>query len=611
MEEKVGELWHRFITRISDQSHAEAMVRLRDVQRPLSVYFRALGGDSGLQLEAADATSYQTRRSWLQRIAGSNEKVELAWRDKRSLRLPIQLAWFETPALNRDLYYWLASIAALDEMNDKSWIVHNQCLTQMVLEQYPGLNERYQRLLEAHLAQRPAVQSLGNEEAQAENAIRRALTAPGTVEQLPRLRRQPFPVPLWLHPNPPLARVADKPGESGANQGGDNGQQREIEDMSRRQAERVKEPESDRGLITVRMENIFTWGEFINVDRGSEDEDDLDRAEAVARDIDKVSVGRSDKRAAATLKFDLDLPAEAEDDRVLDDGLLLPEWDWRKQRLQLDHCRIVSMLSDDAPPIALPAHLKKIAKRLRHQFQALAPARTWQSGQTDGQEVDIDAYLRFAADRHAGVDSGGDHLYRDMLSGSRDLSCLLLADLSLSTDTWINNYHRVIDVIRDSMFLFAESLAATGDPFAMYGFSSRKRNPVRIHNIKSFNEPYSAMVRGRIQACKPGYYTRMGAAIRYASSVLSQQPNGRRLLLILTDGKPNDLDQYEGRYGIEDSRHAIIAARQAGLEPFCVTIDKKGNDYLPHLFGTAGYVVIHNPSELPKRLPLLYARLTA
>jgi len=103
----------------------------------------------------------------------------------------------------------------------------------------------------------------------------------------------------------------------------------------------------------------------------------------------------------------------------------------------------------------------------------------------------------------------------------------------------------------------------------------------------------------------------MGAAIRHGAGVLKNQPAGRRLLLILTDGKPNDLDVYEGRYGIEDTRHAVQEARCTGLQPFCVTIDKKGNEYLPHLFGTGGYVVIRNPAELPSRLPLLYARLTA
>jgi nitric oxide reductase NorD protein len=144
----------------------------------------------------------------------------------------------------------------------------------------------------------------------------------------------------------------------------------------------------------------------------------------------------------------------------------------------------------------------------------------------------------------------------------------------------------------------------------MYGFSSRYREHIRFHTLKTFNETHNSMSRGRISAIKPGFYTRMGAAIRHASTILEQQSASQQLLLILTDGKPNDLDQYEGRYGIEDTRMALMEARRKGLQPFCVTIDERAGDYLPYMFGTDNYVVIRKASELPQELPLLYARLT-
>jgi nitric oxide reductase NorD protein len=103
----------------------------------------------------------------------------------------------------------------------------------------------------------------------------------------------------------------------------------------------------------------------------------------------------------------------------------------------------------------------------------------------------------------------------------------------------------------------------------------------------------------------------MGAAIRYATTILAKRPEALRLLMILSDGKPNDVDHYEGRYGIEDTRMSLNAARQEGVRPFCVTIDKEGQGYLPHLFGPAGYTILRNPAELPARLPRLYAQLTA
>ena len=609
MEEHVGALWHRLVTRLASKGHPEAAVALPEVAKTVGIVFRALGGDGGLQVEGADRTATNARRSWLQRVAGSGRDVELAWRDERSLRLPAVLDWFPERVLNRDLYVWLAALAVEDSGAGSDWFVHNQSLAGRALADFPGLRPRYARLVAAHLAQRPRPEGLPPAEAARERAIRAALEQPGSVAVLPKARRDPFPVPLWLHPAPPRPAGA-RPAPVEENNDDRSGASRALDDRRRRRAERVASPEEDRGLVTIRMENILTIGEFVKVDRSPEDEDDLDRAAAAAQDMDQIAVTRNSRAAAARLKFDLDLPAEAYDDQVVGEGVRLPEWDWKRQRLQADHCRVVTMLAAEAAPRELPGHLRRSAKRLRQLFQALAPARTWHRGQADGPEIDIDAYLRFAADRAAGSGIAADGLYKELRSGDRDLACLLLADLSLSTDTWVDDHHRVIDVIRDSLFLFGESLAATGDRFGIYGFSSRRRDPVRVHVIKGFDEGYGGVVRGRIQAIRPGYYTRMGAALRYGARLLEAQPANRRLLLLLSDGKPNDLDQYEGRYGIEDTRHAVLAARRLGLQPYCVTVDERGNDYLPHLFGSDGYTVIRRPSELPRRLPALYARLT-
>ncbi|GAB6043175.1 VWA domain-containing protein [Endothiovibrio diazotrophicus] len=610
MEEQVGELWHRLVTRLAEGPNIRAAVRLAEVERTVGVLFRALGGDGGLRVEAAEATGNRARRRWLARIAGSGERVALAWRDEQALRLPPVVAWFAERALNRDLYLWLAALAAADDGAAGDWFSRNRALTRLALGRFPGMAARYRRLVAAHLEQRLAPERLPADEAAAERAVRLALVDPASGGTLPAARRPPQPVPLWFHPDPPRSAAGTDSAE-GDGEAGDSGRGKEVEEMGRRRAERVDEPEPDRGLVTVRMENILTLGDYVGVDRGSEEEEELEQAEQAARDMERIAVSRDRRTRGARLKFDLDLPAEAEDDRVLGEGILLPEWDWKRRRLVADHCRIVPLVAAQAEPCELPARLRRTARRLRSQFQALAPARVWHRAQPDGQEIDLDAWLRHTADREAGHGSAAAPLYRELRQGARDLACLLMADLSLSTDSWIDDHHRVIEVIRDSLLLFAESLAATGDRFALHGFSSRRRDPVRVHTLKGFDEPYGGTIRGRIEALRPGYYTRLGAAIRYATRLLEAQAAGRRLLLILTDGKPNDLDRYEGRYGIEDTRQAIHAARRRGLQPFCVTIDRKGSEYLPHLFGSGGFVVIRRPQELPGRLPLLYARLTA
>ncbi len=269
------------------------------------------------------------------------------------------------------------------------------------------------------------------------------------------------------------------------------------------------------------------------------------------------------------------------------------------------------LIARDAHDQALPQRLRPVAARLRRQFRQLAPERVWLRAQPEGPDLDLDACLQHRADRLRGHAAAEADLYRAERSGFRDLACLLLADLSLSTDTWVNGEQRVIDVIQDALLLFGEALSASGDRFAIQGFSSRRREHVRMHYIKGFDEPWGDRVRGRVLATRPGFYTRMGAAIRHGTALLDRAPARRRLLLLLTDGKPNDLDHYEGRYGIEDTRQAIQEARGRGVLPFCVTIDAEGAGYLPHLFGSRGFVCIHDPVQLPRRLPQLYAAMTA
>jgi len=609
MEEYVGELWDRLITGAAEKRHAAVAVKLDDIAKSAAIFFRALGGDPGLGISAAPAVRHGARRRLLQRVAGSGEKVELSWRDGEVLRLPSQIDLFAEQALNRDLYFWLVALAAVASDNSQPWIIRNQLATLATLERFPGLQSRYDRLVEAVIALRIPPEKLPADEGAQENTIRQALQHPGTVDAM-TLAARPFqPVPLWPHPHPPVsAAVSGATGAGSPEQAG-----RAATKKSRRKhlAQRNDVKEDKNGfLMMFRAESLFSWSEFVKVNRPQDEEDDAETAQLAAEDMDNLTIASDGKTSAANVRFDLDLPSGAADDTPLGEGVLLPEWNWKKQVMQPDYCSLQQLIAADAKPCELPQSLKNTANQLRRQFQALTPTRHWLKGQQDGDELDMDAWVQLVSERNSTMPTSEHGLYRAQVNQERDLACLLLADLSLSTDAYVSNHTRIIDVIRDSLLLFSEALTATGDSFALYGFSSLKRSNVRFHYIKGFEEKYSGLVRGRITAIKPGYYTRMGAAIRQASSLLVQQKKRQRLLLILTDGKPNDLDQYEGRYGIEDTRVALLEAKKLGLRPFCVTIDTEASDYLPHLFGAGGYVVIRNPEDLPKELPLLYAQMT-
>ena len=607
MEEQVGAMWHKLITGAADKRYPVEAVTLEQISKTAGILFRAWGGDSGLVVKSACATAHGAKRSLLQRIAGSNLKTELTWLDGEILNLPAMLDLFPQRNLNRDLYLWLIALAAAENDPSLPWIRRNQQSTLDVLARFPGLAPRYRRLVDAVLTMRPLPKQLPPGEREQEEAIRAALLNPGSVERLPPARRAPQPVYLWLHPDPPVSAPANGNGKEPENH--ESGDSNKGENDRRYQAERVNMPDGKDGMMMFfRAESIFTWAEYIKVNRHTEEDEPPD--ERPAEDLDRLSVAQDGKTTASRLRFDLDLPSEEADDLPLGGGILLPEWHYKKQRMQPAHCHLQPMVARNAEPLPLPSHLSATARRLRSQFEALTPAKVWLKGQFDGTELDLDACVQFTADRISGLEAQEAGLYKAHHYRDRDLVCLLLADLSLSTDAYVNDHARVIDVIRDTLFLFSEALSATGDRFALYGFSSLKRENIRFHVLKEFEHKYNNEVRGRITAIKPGFYTRMGAAIRHSSQLLAKQSATQRLLLILTDGKPNDLDQYEGRYGVEDTRVAIHEARGMGLRPFCVTIDEKGSSYLPHLFGVNGYVVIRKPSELPRELPMLYAQLT-
>jgi nitric oxide reductase NorD protein len=606
MEEWVGYKWHEYITRQALAEFPEHAVYLKGEARSLGIMFRAFGGDPALSLVTAEPRHFRLRRRFLHKIAGTHRKFKLAWRDEQNLRLPEKVAKFPSKRLNRELYIWLAALAANPTPADSDWFTGNQALVQDVIARWPGLERVYQRLVKQVLRKRPDPEGLSAEEAIREQTIRQALIHPGSVAALPGAGTDPWPVILWLYP-------ALKQGKANGPVTGDEDTQSSLGGLTkknkRRQAERVEAFDRDQGLMIFRLESLFSWTEFIPVDRAGDDTKEED-AEAVADDMDMISVSNDRKETSSSIKFDLDLPSEEHDDLRLGPGIHLPEWDWRSQSYREAFCCVQPMLAKNAEPAELPEALRRPAKRLQRQFSALKPLKQWHKRQLDGDELDLDACLEREVQNRRGQGAIDQKLFRRCQQSQRDLACLVLADVSLSTETYINNQQRVIDIARDGLQLLSEALQASRDPFALFAFSSRRRDHVRFHHLKGFDETYTSTIRGRIQALKPGFYTRMGAAIRQATKLLGARHEQQKVLLLLTDGKPNDLDRYEGRYGIDDTRMVVQEAIKAGLTPFFITIDDEASEYLPYVFGSHNYVVIRDPAQLPLPLPKLYLNLT-
>lgn len=480
-----------------------------------------------------------------------------------TLRLPLWLAHFPDARLNRELYFWLIALAAnfdTDADADSPWEARNAAALERTLQRHPGLRRRLERLRAASDSKEPA---------------------PWLLSEAPVVTETP----------------TQAAGTREATAAADGGVEREHRSNKR-----------DTIIHTVKLDKPSAITEFVKVQ--STDAKKPDANVNQSESVNPTAMGRDGSTVGARLRLDVDMPPSGHEDLIVGPGIPVDEWDYRKHMLLPEHCRIQEFIGRHEGGQALPEHLRKHAARLKQQFSALIPQRHWLKGQPDGSEPDIDACVRLYADHKAGSREMGHDVYLAQQHRERDLSCLVLADLSLSTDAWVSHNQRVIDVIRDSLMLFAEALTATGDKFGLYGFSSQRREQVRFHRIKEFNAPYDAIARGRIAGLKPGFYTRIGAAVRHASSILEKQETAMRVLLVLTDGKPHDIDYYEERYGIEDTRMALMEAKKKRIKPFCVTIDREGSHYLPHLFGVNGYTVLRRPEELSSKLPILYAQLT-
>jgi nitric oxide reductase NorD protein len=606
MEELVGRWWHQAISHLARNDHVEAEVHLKDMQKAIGLFFRAAGGSPTLRFTSASAQSVGGQRHWLQKIAGNSRRANTAQLEPDVLALPDSLAVFHETQLNRDLYLWLAMMSACYIDRD-NWVADNLQASQTALVQFPGFAGRHRTLMQAHLGQRPIPVNLSGTSALAEATVQAALKGqhPGPCTLLPQ---DVSAVWLWLSAGAGVGadrlasdRTADDHSSAIA----------AIDKQRRRTQNTVHEQNRDAMVLPFRGEALMSWSEMVHVNRSSDDEDDGNALNA-ANDMDKLSIAPDGQTLASRVRFDLDLPSSSADDMPIGAGIHLPEWDYKHAVLQPDHCLIQIMQKRDCAPFAPSPALRLTARRLRRRLETLRDAPRPLHGQDSGDDIDLDAWVRFNADQvnqtHMRTDTPA--IYTRRARHERSLATLLLADLSLSTDAYATPDARIIDVIRDALFVFGEALNATGDAFSIWGFSSVRRQHIRMQHLKTFKEPWSDACRARVGAIKPGYYTRMGAALRFATTQLSERPEQRRLLMLLTDGKPNDLDIYEGRYGLEDTHQAVLEARAAGLAPFCITIDEKAHDYLPMLFGQHGYAMVRKPQDLINQLTQAWATLS-
>ena len=285
-------------------------------------------------------------------------------------------------------------------------------------------------------------------------------------------------------------------------------------------------------------------------------------------------------------------------------GIAYPEWDYRSGTYRRPGAivhEVRAAVGDRAWAQGARTRHGSLVRRVRTRFERLRPRRVSVGRQPDGSELDIAEYVRAAAEARAGV-SIEDRLYVEMRRARRELSVAILVDTSASTDAWVSGTQRIVDVEKDALLVVIEALAALGDRHAIFAFSGQGPEHVAIVPLKRFTDADGEEVTGRVAALDADGYTRVGAALRHVTGALGAERSERRLLLLLSDGKPNDVDEYEGRYGVEDARQAVAEARAQGVDVFCLTVDREAPRYAARIFGPAGFTVLRRPDQLPEVL---------
>jgi nitric oxide reductase activation protein len=259
----------------------------------------------------------------------------------------------------------------------------------------------------------------------------------------------------------------------------------------------------------------------------------------------------------------------------------------------------------------IAADNKRIASRLKFLLDAMQPQGVQRIRKLeDGDEIDINAAISSMIDFRMGIQPDPRIMMRSVRK-VRDISVLVLLDLSESTNEKVLGQDQtVLDLTRQACVLLSDAIHKIGDPFAIHGFCSDGRHDVEYYRFKDFDQPYNDVPKSRLAGMTGQLSTRMGAAIRHATHYLRGQRSSKKLLMVITDGEPADIDVRDPQYLRYDTKKAVEDAARNGIATFCMTLDPRADQYVSRIFGSKNYMVVDHVERLPEKLPLLYAGLT-
>ncbi len=374
----------------------------------------------------------------------------------------------------------------------------------------------------------------------------------------------------------------------------------------------VVEQDEDKDIMPEHVfEKIQTLEEFSGGRRRLDGADDMDDQAQALDELDLREVIRGGPEVESVYRVELDAWDAVPDVQTIEPherAVMYDEWNeparsYRREWVAVYPCAVQAQLAEWAEP-RLASQRTRIEALVR-QLNQRREARVRERRQLDGSEIDLQQYILHAAAEKAGQPSNG-QVYANRRPRHRDLACSVLMDVSLSADGWIDD-RRVLDAVQDAALLLGEVTDRLDDAFRLQAFASQTRNYNRVWTLKGWNDSWPA-ARNRLGALRTQGYTRIGPALRHASAGLASHPARRRLLLLLTDGKPTDFDRYEGGYGRADVRQAVREAAQMGVQIHAIGFDPAVASQLGEMFGSGGWAAVNGPAALSEAVLEAYGR---
>jgi nitric oxide reductase NorD protein len=427
----------------------------------------------------------------------------------------------------------------------------------------------------------------------------------GGVEDYEQMELPPFMTPVMEElVRPPSDAPVKREAQGAEPQQDGTGEKKELE---------AEEAEgADKTMQTTEMQ--AGQGEQDEVaQQGSSGEEDAPPGTAEGRS-DDAEGGGSDSPEQSGLGEVPHVEPEADERDLGEQVFHYDEWDHKIEDYRPAWCTLTEHRQTRTQEGFVAATFHEfggIVTQIRRNFQLMRPeALRKMRYQEDGDDLDTDGLVEYVVDRRARV-APTPRVYIKRDKRDRDVTTAFLVDMSSSTDRKIDGRKRIIDIEKEALLLMCEALEAIRDEYAIYGFSGSGREDAEFYVVKELGERYDDRVKGRIGGIYARQKTRMGPAIRHATRRLAAADSNVKLMILLTDGKPYDSDTYQDNaYAQEDTKMALREARREKIHLFCVTVDREGADYLPHMYSDANFVVVDDVRTLPQKLPQLYRRLT-